>query len=102
MTEKAIKSKWGKIILDLLRQHDKPIKFNDLVEEAINKFDIPKDKYKNVRQAITNSSFQLRNRHKKIRNFKVNGERGKYVGLSRWFDKNGELKEKYKDESTPT
>lgn len=100
--KKVIKSKWGKFILDLLKQHDRPVKFDDIVEEAIYKFKIPEDKYKNVRQAITNSSFILRIRHKKTRNFKLIGEKGKYCGLTRWFDKNGELNEKYKKERIPT
>lgn len=98
---KENKSKWQSFILELLIQHNRPIKFDDIVEEAIYKFKIPEDKFKNVRQAITNSSFRLRTQHKKIRNFKVQGITGKYYGLTNWFDKDEKLKEQYQDKLTP-
>lgn len=99
---KESKSKWQSFILELLRQHVRPIIFDDIVEEAISEFNIPEDKYKNVRQAIINSSLRLITQHKKIKNFKVPGIKGKYYGLTNWFDKTGELKEKYKGKLTPT
>lgn len=94
--KKARKSKWGSFILDLLKQQGRPIKFEHIVEEAIYKFEAPKEKHKNVKQSLTNSAFKLRKHQKKIHTLSIPGVRGKYVGLSRWFDKDGELKENYK------
>jgi len=99
-TSKTRKSKWFTLILGLLKQRNYPITFNDIIKEAIYKYNIPIDKFKNVKASLINCIFRLKTFKKKIRNIKIPGKKQKYIGLSTWFDKNGELKEEYKKKLT--
>lgn len=90
------KSIWGNYILKRLRQLDKPVTYSDLIDDAVAFFKIPQSKTEQVRQSIRNSAFRLRNKHNKIDTFAIKGKKEKYVGLKKWFDKEGKILSDYK------
>lgn len=94
--KKISKSKWGTFILELLQQQNKPVKVDYIIEAAIQKFNAPKSQYRSVAQSIVNSSFRLRNQRKAIRSVNT-GTKGVSLALTSWFDKEGKLKENYKE-----
>ncbi|HBH07315.1 MAG TPA: hypothetical protein DDX92_12015 [Flavobacteriales bacterium] len=89
------KSLWGNFIIKLLKEKDRPLTYNSVIFSAIDRFNIPEDKHKNVKQAITNSAFRLRSVNDKIDTFGLPGKKEKFLCLKGWFKENGELKEKY-------
>lgn len=89
------KSLWGNFILKLLKEKDRPLTYNSVIFSAIDRFNIPEDKHKNVKQAITNSAFRLRSVNSKIDTYGLPGKKEKFLCLQGWFNENGELQEKY-------
>ena len=79
------KSLWGNYILSLLKEEDQPLSYTQIINMAVEKFDLPDEKIKNVKQAITNSAFRLRVTNKKIDTFGLPGKKERYLCLSEWF-----------------
>lgn len=84
------KSIWGNFILNLLTTEDRPLSYTEIIKTAMDKFNLPESKLKNVKQAITNSSFRLRVTNKKIETFGLPGRKERFLCLASWF-KNGKL-----------
>ena len=42
-----------------------------------------------------NSAFRLRNKQDKVSTFRKKGSKEKYIGLKKWFDKEGNLMPEY-------
>lgn len=88
------KSIWGDFILKRMRQVDKPLTYNELVDEAMVYFKLTEYRRQSVINAINNSAFRLRKNTGKIDTFGA-GSREKYVALRSWFDENGKIKREY-------
>lgn len=89
------KSFWEPLIMKRIRQLNRPLSYDELVQELMVFTKIPSEKRPNVKQAVTNVIFRLRNRDKKLDTFSMGG-REKYIGLKSWFDENYKIKKEYK------
>ncbi len=89
------KAIWGNYIIKRLRQLDRPITYTELIQDALLFFKLPVSKKEVVRQAIMNSAFRLRNKQGKVTTFRKKGSKEKYIGLKKWFDKDGQLLPEY-------
>lgn len=88
------KSIWGSFILKRLQQLDRPLTYNELVDEAMVYFKLSDNKKQTVINAINNSAFRLRKNSGRINTFSSGG-REKFVALKSWFDDNGKIKKEY-------
>ncbi len=88
------KSIWGSFILKRLQQLDRPLTYNELVDEAMVYFKLTENKRQTVVNAINNSAFRLRKNSGRIDTFSAGG-REKYVALKSWFEENGKIKREY-------
>ncbi len=89
------KSLWGNFILKLLKEKQKPLTYKEVIFSAIDRFNVPKNKHTNVKQAITNSAFRLRKINGKINTWGIPGKKEKYICLNTWFDEEGNLKNEF-------
>ncbi len=90
------KAIWGNYILKRLRQLDRPVTYSELIQDALLFFKLPVAKKNIVRQAVMNSAFRLRNKQNKVKTFRKEGTKEKYIGLNKWFDNEGNLLPEYK------
>lgn len=88
------KSVWGSFILKRMQQLDKPMTYNELVDEAMVFFKLDDSKRQTVVNAINNSAFRLRKNSERIDTFSAGG-REKYVALTSWFDEPGKINKEY-------
>jgi hypothetical protein len=88
------KSVWGTFILKRLQQLDKPLTYNQLVDEAMVVFKLEEEKRQSVVNAIINSAFRLRKNSGRIDTFSA-GSREKFVALKSWFDEPGKISKDY-------
>lgn len=88
------KSVWGSFILKRLQQLDRPLTYNELVDEAMVFFKLSEAKKQTVVNAINNSAFRLRKNSGRVDTFSAGG-REKYVALKSWFDAPGKIKPEY-------
>jgi hypothetical protein len=88
------KSIWGTFILKRLQQLDKPLTYNELVDEAMVYFKLNESKRQTVVNAINNSAFRLRKNSGRVDTFGA-GSREKYVALKSWFEAPGKIKPEY-------
>jgi hypothetical protein len=86
---------WGAFILKRLRQLEKPVTYEELIDDAMIFFKADESKRKKIRQSIINSAFRLRTIQGKINTHSVKGKREVYVGLRKWFDEDGNLLPEY-------
>lgn len=88
------KSIWGSFILKRLQQLDRPLTYNELVDEAMVFFKLSESKRQTVINAINNSAFRLRKNSNRVDTFSSGG-REKFVALKSWFDENGKIRKEY-------
>lgn len=88
------KSVWGTFILKRLQQLDKPLTYNQLVDEAMVVFKLEEEKRQSVVNAIINSAFRLRKNSGRIDTFSA-GSREKFVALKSWFEEPGKISRDY-------
>lgn len=88
------KSLWGNFILNLLQQENRPLSYTEIINTAVDKFNLPENKIKNVKQAITNSAFRLRVTNKRIDTFGLPGKKERFLCLKTWYE-NGKLRNEY-------
>jgi hypothetical protein len=91
-------SVWGTFILDKLKDSDKPMTYQHLVDAAMSKFGLTEAKRKATSDAIINAAFRLRKNAKKIDTFSA-GQREKHVALKSWFDAPGKIGAVYMDKA---
>ncbi|TVR40941.1 MAG: hypothetical protein EA392_02750 [Cryomorphaceae bacterium] len=88
------KSIWGAFILKRLQQLDKPLTYEELVEEAMVYFKLKEERRQSVTNAIINSAFRLRKNSGRVDTF-AKGGRIKFVALKSWFEAPGKIKAEY-------
>lgn len=90
------KSLWGNFILNLLNELARPLSYTQIIGEAMERFNLPESKTKNVKQAITNSAFRLRVINHKIDTYGLPGKKERFLCLMEWFE-NNDLKQDMKN-----
>lgn len=89
------KSKWGKFIVNRLRARQKPMSYEELIDDAISINKMPADKHAAARASILNSAFRLRTVHGKIVTVGRSGRKEKLIVLTKWLDEEGNLQQPY-------
>ena len=92
------KSKWGKFIVGRLRARQKPMSYEELIDDAISLNKIPESGYKAARASVLNSAFRLRTVHGKIVTVGRKGKKEKLIVLTNWLDETGNLRDPYAKE----
>ncbi|MEQ9188721.1 MAG: hypothetical protein RLP15_13385 [Cryomorphaceae bacterium] len=88
------KSIWGNFVMKKLKELDKPLTYEELIEEAMKFANVPPENAQKIRQSIINVTFRLRTNDRKIDTFSK-GSRIKYVALKSWFDDQGKIDPAY-------
>lgn len=88
------KSHWEALILKRLRQVNKPMTYEEFVDDLMvfNKW--PESKRTSTKQALVVVVYRLRTKSKKLATFSI-GKRQKYIALSSWFESPGVIKKEY-------
>jgi hypothetical protein len=89
------KSVWEGIIARQLKQYNKPMTYDELTEAVMRFGNIPEEKRKNTKRAITNVVFRLRKQKRKFDTL-ASGSRERYVILRNWMDDSGKIMEAYR------
>ena len=88
------KSIWGDFILKTIKENNRPMKYNEIIQAAQIRFNVPDSKMKTLKAAINQSAFRLRTIHKKLETVGEEGKKEKFLALSSMFDDKG-LKAEY-------
>lgn len=88
------KSIWGNFVMKKLKELDKPLTYDELIEEAMKFANVPPENAQKIRQSIINVTFRLRAHERKIDTFSK-GSRIKYIALKSWFDEQGKIDPAY-------
>ncbi|MGB1481619.1 MAG: hypothetical protein ACPG66_09640 [Flavobacteriales bacterium] len=89
------KSVWGAFIQKRLRARNRPMSYEELIDDAMSIYKIPENRKESAKASILNSAFRLRTVHGKIVTLGRPGKRDKMVVLTKWLDKGGALKPEY-------
>ena len=90
-----LNGKWVRFIADLLEKQGRVIAADDIVSEAIYRYDIADEKHQNTRQVIYNTLYKLDSSKRMIGSCTIPGRKGKRYGLKKWFTPDGEIKESF-------
>lgn len=91
------KSIWGKFILSRLKSTRTPLSYDDMTSHAIAIKNMDPSDFESIRKKIIAAAFVLRSKQDKIDNFAIKGSRTKYMGLKEWYEREGLLKEEYRN-----
>lgn len=91
-SKRGPKAKWEGMIMDILKKLDRTLTYEELTSEIMKQEGLEESKRANTKTAIAAVISRLKKR--KIRAFSA-GIKEKYIGLSRWFDENGQIKRGY-------
>jgi hypothetical protein len=89
------KSVWGSFIQKRLRARNRPMSYEELIEDAMAIHKIPENRREAAKASILNSAFRLRTVHGKIVTVGRVGKKDKMVVLTKWLEENGALKPEY-------
>jgi hypothetical protein len=95
-----LSGKWIKFITDLLEKQGRVIAADDIVSEAIYRYDIADEKHQTTRQVIYNTLYKLDSTKRMIGSCTIPGRKGKRYGLKKWFTPDGEIKESFLAKAT--
>jgi hypothetical protein len=90
--KKERKSKWATYILNTLRSKGELMTASEVVAHAMKRTTNQEAGELTVRGGINGSLNRLAGEYFRLRTLQVEGRRGRYYGLSTWFNKNGSLK----------
>ncbi len=90
-----LNGKWVKFITELLEKQGRVIAADDIVSEAIYRYDIADEKHQATRQIIYNTLYKLDSAKRMIGSCTIPGRKGKRYGLKKWFTPEGEIKESF-------
>lgn len=91
------KAIWGEFIINKLKELNRPLTYEELIDEAIKHFKTPAERTLSTRQAVINSAFRLRKHHGEVETVAKKGQKEKYLCLIDWFKDDGELKSDYSE-----
>lgn len=86
------KSVWGTFIQKRLRARNRPMSYDELIDDAMSIHKIPEAKRESAKASILNSAFRLRTVHGKITTVGRAGKKDKMVVLTKWLEDSGALK----------
>jgi len=86
------KSKWATYIANTLRNKGDFMTVNEIIEQAMKRTANQEAGEQSVRGGVTGSLNRLSKEYFRLRTLQVEGRRGRYYGLSVWFNKDGSLK----------
>lgn len=89
------KSVWGAFIQKRLRARNRPMSYEELIDDAMSIHKIPENRKESAKASILNSAFRLRTVHGKILTVGRPGKKDKMVVLTKWLEENGTLKAEY-------
>jgi hypothetical protein len=92
---KERKSKWATYITNVLRSNGDLMTASEIVNHALRRSTYQEMGEGTVRGGIAASLNRMANEHYRLRTLRVEGHRGRYYGLTGWFEKNGDLKEDF-------
>ncbi|MBD0256095.1 MAG: hypothetical protein ICV83_10275 [Cytophagales bacterium] len=95
-----LNGKWVRFITDLLEKQGRVIAADDIVSEAIYRYDIADEKHQTTRQVIYNTLYKLDSSKRMIGSCTIPGRKGKRYGLKKWFTPDGEIKETFLAKAT--
>ncbi len=95
-----LNGKWVRFITDLLEKQGRVIAADDIVSEAIYRYDIADEKHQTTRQVIYNTLYKLDSSKRMIGSCTIPGRKGKRYGLKKWFTPEGEIKESFLTKAT--
>ena len=95
-----LSGKWIKFITDLLEKQGRVIAADDIVSEAIYRYDIADEKHQTTRQVIYNTLYKLDSTKRMIGSCTIPGRKGKRYGLKKWFTPEGEIKANFLAKAT--
>jgi hypothetical protein len=87
-----LNGKWVRFIAELLEKQGRVIAADDIVSEAIYRYDIADEKHQTTRQVIYNTLYKLDSTKRMIGSCTIPGRKGKRYGLKKWFTPDGEIK----------
>jgi hypothetical protein len=90
--KKERKSKWATYILNTLRSKGELMTASEVVAHAMKRTANQESGELTVRGGINGSLNRLAGEYFRLRTLQVEGRRGRYYGLSTWFNKDGSLK----------
>jgi|GEM_PF-2391802 len=91
------KSVWGKFIISRLKSTRVPLSYDDMTNHAIAIKNLEPTDFEKIRKKIIAAAFVLRSKQDKIDNFAIKGSRTKYMGLKEWFEREGLLKDEFRN-----
>lgn len=92
---KERKSKWATYITNVLRANGDLMTAGEIVGHALRRSTYQDMGEGTVRGGIAASLNRMANEHYRLRTLRVEGHRGRYYGLTGWFEKSGSLKEDF-------
>ncbi len=92
---KERKSKWATYITNVLRSNNDLMTAGEIVGHALRRSTYQEMGEGTVRGGIAASLNRMANEHYRLRTLRVEGHRGRYYGLTGWFEKDGSLKEDF-------
>jgi|GEM_PF-2888370 len=95
-----LSGKWIKFITDLLEKQGRVIAADDIVSEAIYRYDIADEKHQTTRQVIYNTLYKLDSTKRMIGSCTIPGRKGKRYGLKKWFTPDGEIRSNFLAKAT--
>ena len=85
------KSVWGAFIVKRLRARNRPMSYDELIEDAMAIHKIDESRRGAAKASILNSAFRLRTVHGKIVTVGRPGKKDKLVALTKWVGEDGSL-----------
>lgn len=95
-----LSGKWIKFITELLEKQGRVIAADDIVSEAIYRYDIADEKHQTTRQVIYNTLYKLDSAKRMIGSCTIPGRKGKRYGLRKWFTPEGEIRANFLAKAT--
>lgn len=91
------KATWQNFIISRLRATNQPLTYDEMSNHAIAIHKLDKGEFERTRAKIIAAAFNLRTKQDKIDNYAIKGSRVKYMGLKDWFEREGKLKQEWRD-----
>ncbi|MDA0728448.1 MAG: hypothetical protein O3B70_00125 [Bacteroidetes bacterium] len=92
------KSVWGAFIVKRLRARNRPMSYEELIDEAMTIHKISENRRNSAKASILNGAFRLRTVHGKVVSVGRPGKKEKMLALSKWLEQDGSLKPEFAKE----